>query len=385
MLDKFRKKWGKGLALGLAVAGMLVFAGCGNKQAAKPGATMVKTMKVVHRDTPNLYEFTGFVEAQQEAKIMANVSGKITSRHFQGGDTVQQGQLLFTIDQRSYRTNVLNAEAGLARAKAELLRLETDAERYSKLYAQNAISKQAYDNIIAQRDQAQAMVNAQAALVQNAQITMGDTEVRAPFTGRIDTSDLSAGNYVVAGQTVLATISNTNPVRVKFSIAENEYLNLSRSHTDEGAKSLENLQIILSDGTVYKGKGIVDQVNRELTQGTGTLTLKARFSNDDKILIPGMFARLQANAGTIKNAMLIPQRAVKEMMYKKFVFVVGPDNKVDMREVVLGPRVGKMWLVEKGLKGDVTVVVEGIQKINKGSEVKPVPMTEADLSTTTSE
>lgn len=386
MLENVKRTWGKGLAVSLAIAGLFVFAGCGNKQAQqqKAGAVAVKSMQVIKRDTPNLYEFTGFVEAQQEANITANVSGKITSKNFNGGDWVEAGQVLFSIDQRTYRANVLNAQAGVASARTELARLETDAQRYAKLYEQHAVSRQAYDLALAQRDQAQAAVKAQEALLENAQISMGDTDVRAPFAGKISTSDLSVGNYVTAGQTVLATMSNTNPVRIKFSISENEYLALAKAHTDAGVNSLQDLKLVLSDGTVYEGSGAVDQVNREISGNTGALTLKARFSNDSNILLPGMFARLQANAGTRKNAVLIPQRAVKEMLYKKFVFVIGNDNKVDMREVTLGARVGKLWLVEKGLNGDETIVVEGIQKVNKGSEVKATAMTEAELSTESS-
>ncbi len=386
MLENVKRTWGKGLAVSLAIAGLFVFAGCGNKQAQqqKTGAVAVKSMQVIKRDTPNLYEFTGFVEAQQEANITANVSGKITSKNFNGGDWVEAGQVLFSIDQRTYRANVLNAQAGVASARTELARLETDAQRYAKLYEQHAVSRQAYDLALAQRDQAQAAVKAREALLENAQISMGDTDVRAPFAGKISTSDLSVGNYVTAGQTVLATMSNTNPVRIKFSISENEYLALAKAHTDAGVNSLQDLKLILSDGTVYEGSGAVDQVNREISGNTGALTLKARFSNDSNILLPGMFARLQANAGTRKNAVLIPQRAVKEMLYKKFVFVIGNDNKVDMREVTLGARVGKLWLVEKGLNGDETIVVEGIQKVNKGSEVKATAMTEAELSTESS-
>lgn len=386
MLENVKRTWGKGLAVSLAIAGLFVFAGCGNKQAQqqKTGAVAVKSMQVIKRDTPNLYEFTGFVEAQQEANITANVSGKITSKNFNGGDWVEAGQVLFSIDQRTYRANVLNAQAGVASARTELARLETDAQRYAKLYEQHAVSRQAYDLALAQRDQAQATVKAREALLENAQISMGDTDVRAPFAGKISTSDLSVGNYVTAGQTVLATMSNTNPVRIKFSISENEYLALAKAHTDAGVNSLQDLKLVLSDGTVYEGSGAVDQVNREISGNTGALTLKARFSNDSNILLPGMFARLQANAGTRKNAVLIPQRAVKEMLYKKFVFVIGNDNKVDMREVTLGARVGKLWLVEKGLNGDETIVVEGIQKVNKGSEVKVTAMTEAELSTESS-
>lgn len=386
MWENVKKTWGKSLAVSLAIAGLFAFAGCGNKpaQQQKAGTVAVKSMQVIKRDTPNLYEFTGFVEAQQQANITANVSGKITSKNFNGGDWVEAGQVLFSIDQRTYRANVLNAQAGVASARTELARLETDAQRYAKLYEQHAVSRQAYDLALAQRDRAEAAVKAQEALLENAQISMGDTEVRAPFAGKISTGDLSVGNYVTAGQTVLATMSNTNPVRIKFSISENEYLTLAKAHTDAGVNSLQDLKLVLSDGTVYEGSGAVDQVNREISGNTGALTLKARFSNDSNILLPGMFARLQANAGTLKNAILIPQRAVKEMLYKKFVFVIGSDNRVDMREVTVGARVGKLWVVEKGLNGDEIIVVEGIQKVNKGSEVKATAMTEAELSTESS-
>ena len=382
MIRNFHGKWGKRVAVALAISGVLAFAGCGNKQAQQkaPAAVAVKTMQVIKRDTPNIHEFTGFVEAQQAANLTANVSGKITSKNFNGGDWVEAGQVLFTIDQRTYRANVLNAQAGLAAARTEYNRLNADAERYAKLYEQNAVSRQQFDLAIAQRESAKAQVAAQEAILENAQINMGDTEVKAPVSGKISTSDLSVGNFVAAGQTVLATMSNTNPVRIKFSMSENEYIQLSKAHSDNGAKALEDLKLVLSDGSIYTGAGVVDQVDREIGSGTGALTLKARFSNDDNMLMPGMFARLQANEGTVKNAMLIPQRAVKEMLYKKFVFVVGSDNKVDMKEVTLGARVGKLWLVESGLNGDETLVVEGVQKVNKGSEVKPAAMTEADLS-----
>lgn len=160
MLENVKRTWGKGLAVSLAIAGLFVFAGCGNKQAQqqKTGAVAVKSMQVIKRDTPNLYEFTGFVEAQQEANITANVSGKITSKNFNGGDWVEAGQVLFSIDQRTYRANVLNAQASVASARTELARLETDAQRYAKLYEQHAVSRQAYDLALAQRDQAQAAV-----------------------------------------------------------------------------------------------------------------------------------------------------------------------------------------------------------------------------------
>jgi len=381
MLRMLRGKIGKSVALALAVTGILALAGCGQKKQAAATTVPVKTMQVIKRDTPTVYDFTGFVEAQQKVSIMSKVTGRITSKNFNGGDFVTAGQVLFTIDSRTAKADALNAEANLASARSELIRLQRDEQRYKTLYAQNAVSKQVYDQAIASAEQAQAAVNAKQALLENAQITLGETDVVAPISGRIDTSDLAVGNFVNVGSTTMATITSIDPVRVKFSMSENEYLRLAKSHNDKGAASLENLTLKLSDGSTYPELGTVEQVDNNVSDGTGTLTLKARFANASHLLLPGMFAKLEANAGTTVGAMLIPQRSVKEMLYKKFVYTVDKDNKVDMKEVKLGARVGRLWLVESGLKGDETIVVEGIQKVNKGTSVKAEAITEADLDT----
>ncbi len=384
MLNFLRKnRSGKAAVAALAAVTVFSLAGCGQQKAAEPQATLVKSMQVIKRDTPLVYDYTGFVQAQQEMELKAQVSGQITGKYFNGGDTVQQGQVLYTIDPRTYRANLLQAQANLANARAALATASVDADRYTKLYEQNAVSKQTLDNAIMARDQAQASVNAQEALLENAQIDMSETNVTAPFTGRIDTTALEVGNYVTDGQTTMATISNTDPVFVEFSIAEPEYLKLANSAVERGeAAPLENLSIVLSDGSTYDLPGRIAEVNRALTNNTGTLTIKALFDNPNRVLLPGMFAHVQATAGTRQNALLIPQRAVTELMYKKFVYVIGADNKVEMREVTLGPRVGRLWMVESGLNGDETIVVEGTGKITAGALVNPEPMTEAELDTT---
>ena len=384
MLNFLRKsRSGKTAVAALAAVAVLSLAGCGQEKAAAPQATLVRSMQVIKRDTPLVYDYTGFVQAQQEMELKAQVSGQITGKYFNGGDTVQAGQVLYTIDPRTYRANLLQAQANLANARAALATASVDAERYTKLYEQSAVSKQTLDNAIMARDQAQANVNAQEALVENAQIDMNETSVTAPFTGRIDTTALEVGNYVTDGQTTMATISNTDPVFVEFSIAEPEYLKLANAAVERGeAAPLENLSIVLSDGSTYGLSGRVAEVNRALTNNTGTLTIKALFDNPNRVLLPGMFAHVQATAGTKANALLIPQRAVTEMMYKKFVYVIGADNKVEMREVTLGPRVGRLWMVESGLNGDENLVVEGTAKVSAGAVVNPEPMTEAELDTT---
>lgn len=373
----------KVMALALVIASMLAVTGCGGKQAAGPAETLVKSMQVVKRDTPIVYEYSGFVEAQNEVQMKARVTGMITEKYVNGGDKVEKGQLMFVIDPRTYQATSWNYQAQVASAQADLSRVRRDADRYQKLYEQGAISKQTLDNTMAELEQSEAKVEAQKALLSSAQVDLGETNVVAPFSGKVSANDLAVGTFVTSGTTVLATISNSDPVRVKFSLAEAEYLKLMATKAEDGTAPLENLTIVLADGSTYPLKGKLTQVDRSISEGTGTLTLKAEFDNPDKLLLPGMFAHLQANVGTKKDALLVPQRAVTEIMYKTFVYVVNSENKVEMKEVKLGARVGRLWVVESGLDGTENIIVEGTQKVKKGSVVKAEAMTEQDLDTST--
>ena len=371
----------KALAAAMAATFILSVAGCAKKeQQAGPQATLVRTMKVITRTTPIVYDYTGFVEATQEMNLAPQVTGQIVGKYFKGGDTVQAGQVLYEIDPRTYKANLLSAEGNLASARAALANAEMDAERYTKLYEQNAVSKQMLDNAVTARDQARASVKAMEGLLLNAQINMEETKVTAPFTGRTDTSSVEVGNYVEAGKTTLTKISNTDPVFVKFSIAEPEYLTLAAASDGNGA-ALDNLSAVLANGETYGLKGKVAEVNRGISDNTGTLTIKATFQNPKKELLPGMFAHIQATGGVRENALLIPQRSVTELMYKNFVYVVGADNKVIMKEIKLGQKVGRLIMVNSGLTGEETLVVEGVGKMRQGALVDPQPMTEADLNT----
>ena len=373
----------KVMALALVIASMLAVTGCGGKQAAGPAETLVKSMQVIKRDTPIVYEYSGFVEAQNEVQMKARVTGMITEKYVNGGDKVEKGQVMFVIDPRTYQATSWNYQAQVASAQADLSRVRRDADRYQKLYEQGAISKQTLDNTMAELEQSEAKVEAQKALLSSAQVDLGETNVVAPFSGKVSANDLAVGTFVTAGTTVLATISNSDPVRVKFSLAEAEYLKLVATKAADGTAPLENLTIVLADGSTYPLKGKLTQVDRSISEGTGTLTLKAEFDNPDKVLLPGMFAHLQANVGTKKDALLVPQRAVTEIMYKTFVYVVNSENKVEMKEVKLGARVGRLWVVESGLDGNENIIVEGTQKVKKGSAVKAEAMTEQDLDTST--
>jgi membrane fusion protein (multidrug efflux system) len=369
------------LTMGLACLFVVNLTGCGKKQAQTGAKEVnVKAMKVIKRDTPITYDYTGFVEAKDEVQIKSRVTGTIVKKLVNGGDIVEAGQLLYVIDPRNYQNTVLQAQANLANAQANLANVQRDQARYQTLYDQGAVAKQTLDNYNMQLQQAQATVNAQQALVASAQVDMGETNIVAPFSGKVDTNCLNEGSIVTAQTTVLTSISNSDPMRVKFSLAENDYLKLMNGNTANGGE-LKDVTLQLSDGSIYPQKGAVNQVDRSVDSTTGTLTLKAQFPNPTGVLLPGMFAKITVVGSTRPNAILIPQRAVTDLMYKHFVNVITSDNKVEMREVQLGVRIGRLWMVESGLDGTETIVVEGTQKVAKGSSVKPEMITEKDLDT----
>lgn len=371
----------KVVSIGMALLLMVGVAGCGKKTVTAPGEVAVKSMQVIKRNTPLKYEYTGFVEAKNDVQVKSKVTGTIVQKLVNGGDYVEAGQLLYVIDPRNYQNSVLNAQANLANAQATLTNAQRDAARYQTLYEQGAVSKQTADQYNTQLAQAQAAVNAQQAILASSQVDVSDTQIRAPFAGKIDTNPLAEGSFVTASSTVLTSISASNPMRVRFSVSQSDYLDLMKGNTNN-ANQLTDVTLSLGDGNEYPQKGTVTQVDRGVSDSTGTLTLKADFDNPNGLLLPGMFANITLTGATIPNAVLIPQRAVSDVMYKHFVYVVNSDNTVDMKEVQLGARIGKLWLVKSGLNGDETVVVEGLQKLKHGAKVKTTPMTEADLDTT---
>lgn len=371
----------KAVSVGMALLLLLGVAGCGQKTAPMGGAVDVKSMQVIKRDTPIKYEYTGFVEAKNAVEVKSKVTGTIVQKLVNGGDEVQAGQLLYVIDPRTYQNSVLNAQANLANAQATLSNAEKDAYRYQTLYEQGAVSKQTADQYNTALAQAQANVNAQQAILASSQVDVSDTQIVAPFSGKIDTNPLAEGAFVTASSTVLTTISSSNPMWVRFSVSESDYLDMMKGNLNN-AGNLTDVTMTLSDGTVYPEKGVVSQVDRGVSDTTGTLTLKAEFNNPNNLLLPGMFANISLVGSTVPNAILIPQRAVTDVMYKHFVYVINSDNTVSMKEVQLGARVGKLWLVKSGLDGTENIVVEGIQKLQQGAKVNPTPMTEADLDTT---
>ena len=346
---------------------LILATGCSKQQTARPPQEVaVKAMQVIQKDTPVTYEFVGEIIAKDEVPIKARVSGNIARKLIKGGDQVQAGQALFEIDRRQYTAAVADAQAQVSQAQASLSNIRRDVERYRQLAAQGGIAIQSLDTSVSQAEQAQAQVNAYQAKLEQAQNDLSDTLIVSPVDGRVGVGELSVGEYVVAGSTELATVSTVDPVQVRFSMSENEYLKFAKIGSTPDAWG-QNLRLMLSDGSEYPLTGNIEQIDRGLANQTGTLAMKAAFSNPQRLLVPGMFARIIAVGENRTGALLIPQRAVQEMLGKTFVTVVDGENKAATKQVTLGPKVGRFQVVESGLTAQDTIIVEGFMKAQPGT------------------
>jgi membrane fusion protein (multidrug efflux system) len=361
------------------LAAMLVLGGCGKKAAAPPppATPEVGVLKVEARATPLSVEIVGDIRAFREVELRPRVSGVIEKQMFRPGQMVREGEPLFLIDPRSLDSAVADAQARLIEAEAGLQRASEDVARYKPLLVDDAIPRQTYEQAVAAEKQAASLVESRREGVNRARIDRGFAEVRAPVNGQIGLQKVEVGGLASAGQTVLATVSSLDPVVVYFSVAETEYLAYARrfqAAARSGRLVSRPVELLLSDGSLYTHPGKFDFADRAVNPQTGTLTLRAVFPNTEQLLRPGMTGRVRVTYDVAENAILIPQKAVTEMLGKQFVSVVGADAKVEQRAVKTGDRIGEQWLIEEGLKPGDTVVVEGVQKARPGSTVKPVPM-----------
>ena len=350
-----------------------------NSQAAKVAQVAeVKAIKVVQRDTTINYEFVGKVAAKNEVKIMSKVAGNIVKKMVNGGETVYQGQPLFKIDNKQYVSAINSARATLIKSQATLTNTERDVERYRKLAAIKGVAQQTLDSYETQAAEEAAAVEVSRSELQQAIENEQDTLIVSPIDGRIDVNDVSQGYYVVAGSTTMGTVSSIDPIWVQFSMSENEYIKFSRLGQGTLPESFRNnLKLTLSDGSEYGVKGQLEQIDKGISDTTGTITLKASFSNPQKFLVPGMFAKLVIPGEIRQGALLVPQRAVKELLDNTFITVITGENTAESRQVKMGEKVGNLWIVEEGITAGDKVVIEGIDKVKQGVSLH-ITMVEPD-------
>lgn len=360
MIQKHRLiTWGVTI---VAIAALL--AGCGSQKGGQKAAVSVNTYKVTAEDTPVTAEYSGTVIATDKVPVRPKISGRIIEKYVQGGQEVTAGQPLFRLDSRQYDASLQSARANQAQAAANLANQQLNLRRYQMLADQDAISQQTVTDQEAATDQQQAVLEANAAQVQAAQDNVDDTIVYAPFSGKLNVDDVPIGTYATAGSTALVTISTTNPVFVEFSVSEAEYLQMVKKNGNNDNSWGDQLQLRLSDGTMYAYTGHVTQINHGMDGNSGSIVVKAVFDNPENMLIPGLYATVVSNTQIQQNAILIPQRAVQQTLGKYFVSVIDENGAAQNKEVTVGQKVGKFWLIKTGLAAGDMIIVDGYQKAN---------------------
>jgi len=394
----------------LLVLSLFAFAGCDKaeqKAAAPPPPAVVKIAEAVSRDMPITVDAVGQTRGNAEIDISARVEGFLETVNFKDGTFVKKGQKLYTIDSRPFGAALAEARAKVAQAQAEALRVHQDVVRYEPLVAKNAVSVQDLETAKANERAQQSAVAAAQAAVQKAQIDLGYTTVLAPDDGLIGVTEVFPGTLVGKGNTTLLTkMSKIDPIKVRFSVSERDYLfyakrreaRLLASGAAAGGGAANSaavnaagddapplqFQMVLADGSTHPYPGTLSFIDRNVDDKTGTIRLEASFPNPGNIVRPGQFARVRAAVSLKKNAVLVTQGAVVEAQGINSVAVVKADDTVEMRVVKPAERIGGLVILDSGLKAGERVVVEGIQKVRAGSKVKPtlVPLEETPAAAT---
>lgn len=381
--------------LSIFIIGLSVMlAGCGEEEQAPPPPqkVAVKAIKVLKQDVPINYEYPGQLKGTEEVEVHSRLSGNIIEKYFQSGDTVRAGAALYRIDSRQYESDVIEAEANLHKAEAELKNSQVDLTRYEMLLENNAISEQEVTTQKATVAAYAATLESCRAALRKAQENLDDSVVLAPMDGKLSVDDVAVGTYAVAGSTKLVTIGSLDPIYVQFSISETEYLNILTKAEETGTFDQENSQedfpkikLILSNGKEYPPIGDIIAVDRAMNDNSNSLTIKAVISNSAGVLLPGMFARARLLNITEKGALIVPQRAVQQLLDESFVLVVDKNNKSVSKNVVLGEKVGSYYIVKKGLHPDDVVIVEGLTHLRSGSDLDVTMVTPAEMGFTVKE
>ncbi|MBI1818490.1 MAG: efflux RND transporter periplasmic adaptor subunit [Deltaproteobacteria bacterium] len=362
-----------GLSLFLAIAWCQL---CACEQKSEPPAAPppeVVVTDVIQKDVPIYQEWVGSADGNINAQIRARVRGYLQSRDYAEGSLVRTGDLLFAIDPRPYQAALDQAKGELGRADAALTKTQQDVARYTPLAAEGAISRQELDNAVQANRANKATVDAARANVEKAQLDVDWTQLKSPIDGIAGISVASVGD-LISESSVLTTVSQVDPIKVSFNISEQEYLRLAdRIQLDKPNHQEATLELILADGNVHAHGGTASAANRQVDVKTGTMTIVSVFPNPGNRLRPGQYAKVRAVIESRPGALLVPQRAVQEIQGTYQVAVVGADNKVAMRTVKPGPRVGNLWVIDDGLKSGERIVSEGLQKVRDGVTVSPKP------------
>ena len=394
MTSSLKRKIVIGAVLGLLVIGLIVGAVRPSKRAlgAQPTASPdVEVVQVEQKDVPIYGDWIGTLDGLVNADVRAQVTGYLQKQGYQEGASVKQGQLLFQIDPRPFQAALDQAEGQLAQAKATLAnyeavqgRTELDVKRYTPLAKEQAASQQDLDNsvqnnlaAIANVETAKALIKTSEAAVETAKINLEFTRLVAPIDGIAGQAQLQVGALVNPSSGPVTSVSTVDPIKVYFTVGEPQYLAFRKRYPTDASRAEADknlhLQLILADGSTYPREGTFYFADRQVNESTGAIRIAALFPNPGNILRPGGYAKIRGIIRVQPGALLVPQRAVSELQGGYQVAVVDADNKVNIRTVAVGDRVGNQWVIAQGLNQGERIVAEGVQKVRPGARVNPKP------------
>jgi membrane fusion protein (multidrug efflux system) len=363
----------------LYVAATAALTGCGKKEAAAPPAPPeVLVTQAATRDVPVYREWIGTLDGSENAEIRARVSGYLIKRNYQEGGLVKKGDVLFEIDPRPFQAALAEAKSKLDEAIAGQVATQAEAERSKGLFEKRAISEKEYVNKTQLNESALSKIEALKANVDQAELNLNFCKVESPVDGIAGIAQAQIGDLVGTGvNTVLTSVSTLDPMKIVFPVSESDYLAATQRVQETLGKSVdqrpESIELILADGKPFPHKARLLSVDRQVNASTGTILVTALVANPGSVLRPGFFARARIVAKVLKDAVVVPQRAVSEVQGSYQLGIIGSDGKAEIRPVKVGDRVGTDWVISSGLKPGEKVVVEGLQKLKAGAPVVAKP------------
>ncbi len=395
MTNQLKRKLLVGGGLSLVLIGVIIAAMRPSKNASAAPAKApqdVSVVQVEQRDVPIYGEWIGTLDGLVNADVRAQVTGYLQTQGYQEGAFVKKGQLLFQIDPRPFQAVLDQAEGQLSQAKAMLAnaeavqgRTDLDVKRYTPLAKEQAASQQDLDNAVqnnlaakATVETARAQIRTDEAAIETAKINLEFTRLVAPIDGIAGQAQLQVGALVTPGSAPVTSVSTVDPIKVYFTVSEPQYLAWRKRFPTEtsrvAADKALRLELILADGSTYGHEGRFYFADRQVNVGTGAIRIAGLFPNPGNVLRPGGYAKVHAVISIQHGALLVPQRAVSELQGGYQIAVVDGDNKVNVRTVTVGDRVGSQWIILSGLTQAERVVAEGVQKVRTGVYVNPKPL-----------
>ena len=354
---------------------------CNEKQDKTLPLQNINVYKVNSETVPIHEVFVGQVYGQKDIPIRARVEGYLEGIYFKEGSNVKKGALLYAIDPDPFKEAVVAKQSMVAQAKTIVVQKENDLKRVKPLAEIDALRKRELDMAQAQRDASISTLDAANADLKIAQINLSYTEIVSPIDGIIGRTLAREGEFVGKNPNpvILNTVSDINTIRVQFFLSENEYLKIAKEYSKEAKNSSQgerektsDIQLILSDGSLFKERGEIDFIDRNIDTSTGTILVQATFRNPDKIIRPGQFARVKIKVKDLKDALIVPQKCLIELQGQYSVLVVNDQNKVETAQVEIGEKIPGFIVIKSGIKNGDHIVLDGLQKARPGTEIIPV-------------